>query len=47
MAQVVLTGGTGKLGRACLAELLDHGYSVTNVDLVLPPTIPAPSCAPT
>jgi nucleoside-diphosphate-sugar epimerase len=37
MAQVVLTGGSGKLGRACLADLLDHGYSVTNVDLVRPP----------
>ena len=37
MVQVVLTGGSGKLGRACLADLLDHGYSVTNVDLVRPP----------
>ena len=36
MAQVVLTGGSGKLGRACLSELLEHGYSVTNVDLVRP-----------
>lgn len=37
MVQVVLTGGSGKLGRACLADLLDHGYSVTNVDMVRPP----------
>jgi len=37
MTQVVLTGGSGKLGRACLTELLEHGYSVTNVDLVRPP----------
>jgi nucleoside-diphosphate-sugar epimerase len=37
MVQVVLTGGSGKLGRACLADLLDHGYSVTNVDLAPPP----------
>ncbi len=36
MTQVVLTGGSGKLGRACLADLLDHGYSVTNVDLARP-----------
>lgn len=42
MVQVVLTGGSGKLGRACLADLLDHGYSVTNVDLVRPPDDPSP-----
>jgi nucleoside-diphosphate-sugar epimerase len=42
MVQVVLTGGSGKLGRACLAELLDHGYSVTNVDLVRPADDPSP-----
>ena len=42
MTQVVLTGGSGKLGRACLADLLDHGYSVTNVDLVRPPGDPSP-----
>jgi nucleoside-diphosphate-sugar epimerase len=34
--QVVLTGGSGKLGRVCVADLLDHGYSVTNVDVVRP-----------
>ena len=42
MTQVVLTGGSGKLGRACLAELLEHGYSVTNVDLVRPADDPCP-----
>jgi nucleoside-diphosphate-sugar epimerase len=42
MTQVVLTGGTGKLGRACLTELLEHGYSVTNVDLVRPADDPCP-----
>ncbi|HTT87970.1 MAG TPA: NAD(P)-dependent oxidoreductase [Acidimicrobiales bacterium] len=42
MTQVVLTGGSGKLGRACLSELLEHGYSVTNVDLVRPPDDPCP-----
>jgi nucleoside-diphosphate-sugar epimerase len=36
MSHVVLTGGSGKLGRACLTDLLEHGYSVTNVDLVRP-----------
>jgi nucleoside-diphosphate-sugar epimerase len=40
--QVVLTGGSGKLGRACLTELLEHGYSVTNVDVVRPPDDPCP-----
>jgi len=42
MTQVVLTGGSGKLGRACLSELLDHGYAVTNVDLVRPADDPCP-----
>ncbi len=42
MTNVVLTGGSGKLGRACLAELLEHGYSVTNVNLVRPPDDPCP-----
>ncbi len=42
MTQVVLTGGTGKLGRACLTDLVEHGYSVTNVDLVRPHDDPCP-----
>lgn len=42
MTQVVLTGGSGKLGRACLSDLLEHGYAVTNVDLVRPPDDPSP-----
>lgn len=42
MTHVVLTGGSGKLGRPCLTELLEHGYSVTNVDLVRPPDDPCP-----
>jgi nucleoside-diphosphate-sugar epimerase len=33
MAHVVVTGGSGKLGRATVRELVDHGYEVTNVDL--------------
>jgi nucleoside-diphosphate-sugar epimerase len=37
MTHVVLTGGSGKLGRVCVADLVEHGYSVTNVDLVRPP----------
>jgi nucleoside-diphosphate-sugar epimerase len=42
MTQVVLTGGTGKLGRAVLTELLEHGYAVTDVDLVRPADDPCP-----
>jgi nucleoside-diphosphate-sugar epimerase len=37
MTHVVLTGGSGKLGRVCVADLVEHGYSVTNIDLVRPP----------
>jgi NAD(P)-dependent dehydrogenase (short-subunit alcohol dehydrogenase family) len=33
---VVVTGGSGKLGRACVRDLVDHGYDVVNVDLVPP-----------
>jgi nucleoside-diphosphate-sugar epimerase len=32
--RIVVTGGSGKLGRATVAELLDHGHEVWNVDLV-------------
>ena len=35
--RVVVTGGSGKLGRACVQELLEHGYDVVNVDLAPPP----------
>jgi nucleoside-diphosphate-sugar epimerase len=34
MTHVVVTGGSGKLGRACVRELVEQGYEVTNVDLV-------------
>ncbi|HEX6357960.1 NAD(P)-dependent oxidoreductase [Actinophytocola sp.] len=34
MARVVVTGGSGKLGRAVVAELLEHGWEVHNLDLV-------------
>ena len=35
--KVLVTGGSGKLGRACVAHLLDHGWGVVNVDRVAPP----------
>ncbi|HUC67007.1 MAG TPA: NAD(P)-dependent oxidoreductase [Stellaceae bacterium] len=36
MKSVVVTGGSGKAGRAVIAELIEHGYSVMNVDLAPP-----------
>jgi nucleoside-diphosphate-sugar epimerase len=36
MKRVVVTGGSGKLGRAVIDELLAHDYDVTNVDLAPP-----------
>jgi len=34
---IVVTGGSGKLGRACVKDLMEHGYQVTSVDMVPPP----------
>jgi nucleoside-diphosphate-sugar epimerase len=34
MKNVVVTGGSGKAGRAVVRELVEHGYAVLNVDLV-------------
>ncbi len=36
MKRIVVTGGSGKAGRAAIRELLAHGHSVLNVDLVAP-----------
>jgi nucleoside-diphosphate-sugar epimerase len=36
LAKVVVTGGTGKAGRACIRELREHGYDVFNIDRVKP-----------
>lgn len=36
MTPIVVTGGTGKAGRAVVADLLAHGHDVLNVDLVAP-----------
>lgn len=36
MPRVVVTGGSGKAGRACIADLLDHGYHVVNIDRAPP-----------
>jgi nucleoside-diphosphate-sugar epimerase len=33
---IIVTGGSGKLGRVCVKDLMDHGYDVTNIDTALP-----------
>jgi nucleoside-diphosphate-sugar epimerase len=37
MPRVVVTGGSGKLGRACVADLVNHGWDVVNVDRTASP----------
>ena len=37
MEKIVVTGGSGKAGRAVVRDLLDHGYDILNVDLQPPP----------
>ena len=37
MRSVVVTGGSGKAGRAAIRDLLAHGYRVLNVDRAPPP----------
>ncbi|WP_022884995.1 NAD-dependent epimerase/dehydratase family protein [Glaciibacter superstes] len=36
MKRIVVTGGSGKLGRAVLNELAEHGYDVVNLDRMPP-----------
>ncbi|GGJ34700.1 NAD-dependent epimerase/dehydratase family protein [Deinococcus roseus] len=36
MTRVIVTGGSGKAGRACIRDLLEHGFDVINIDLVVP-----------
>lgn len=36
MKRVVVTGGSGKAGRAVIRDLLEHGYDVLNVDITPP-----------
>ncbi|MEU5156642.1 NAD(P)-dependent oxidoreductase [Glycomyces sp. NPDC021274] len=42
MARVAVTGGSGKLGRACVRDLVEHGYEVVNLDRVPSPDGLAP-----
>lgn len=37
MKKIVVTGGSGKAGRAVIKDLLTHNYDVLNVDLLPPP----------
>jgi len=47
MTSVVVTGGSGKAGRAVVRELIDHDFDVVNVDVVPTPTASAtPSATP-
>jgi nucleoside-diphosphate-sugar epimerase len=41
MAKVLVTGGSGKLGRAVLRDLVAHGYDVLNIDQQ---PLPEPIC---
>src|SRR5690242_5784873 len=34
MKKIVVTGGSGKAGRAVVRDLLEHGYQVLNADVV-------------
>lgn len=36
MPKIIVTGGSGKAGRACIQDLLAHGYEVYNIDSVIP-----------
>ena len=40
MGRVAVTGGSGKLGGACVAELVEHGWDVVNLDRVAPKRSP-------
>jgi nucleoside-diphosphate-sugar epimerase len=41
MTRIAVTGGSGKLGRTVVRDLVEHGYAVVNLD-VLPPRADAP-----
>ncbi|KAB8140163.1 NAD(P)-dependent oxidoreductase [Chloroflexia bacterium SDU3-3] len=42
MKKIVVTGGSGKAGRAVVRDLAEHGYDVLNVDLAKPHELLAP-----
>ena len=36
MTRVAVTGGSGKVGRACVDDLLEHGFEAVNIDAAPP-----------
>ncbi|KAL5333158.1 hypothetical protein BJX70DRAFT_78563 [Aspergillus crustosus] len=39
--RIIITGGSGKVGRAVITTLLSHNHSILNLDIIpLPPTFP-------
>ena len=40
MGRVAVTGGSGKLGGACVVDLVEHGWDVVNLDRVAPERSP-------
>lgn len=40
MARIAVTGGSGKLGRAVVRDLVHHGYDVVNLDRAAPTELP-------
>jgi nucleoside-diphosphate-sugar epimerase len=45
MAKIAVTGGSGKAGRGVVADLLEHGHEVRNVDRVPSPESSSPDSA--
>ncbi len=39
---IIVTGGSGKVGRAAVKDLMEHGYDVVSIDQVAPPGISNP-----
>jgi len=37
MTRIAVTGGSGRLGRAVVPDLVEHGYDVVNLDRTAPP----------
>lgn len=33
---IIVTGGSGKVGRACVKDLMEHGYKVASIDMARP-----------
>src|SRR3954466_4600975 len=43
VTRVVVTGGSGKLGSACVADLVSHAYDIVIFDRIRPASSPADS----